>query len=82
MTKVSDGLVSISIGTDAGVVRGTTLDVYRLDPPIYLGSLRIIEAHPDESIGKPTRVTPGKDIKTGGKDIQIGDHVTNSILGK
>ncbi len=74
VTKAADGLVEISIGTDAGVAKGMTLEVYRLDPPLYLGSLRILEVRDKESVGKPVKAPP--------KALQPGDHVTNKIDGK
>jgi hypothetical protein len=47
------GLVLVSIGTDAGIVKGHTLEVFRLGAaPKYLGKIRIIETHPYESVGQ------------------------------
>jgi hypothetical protein len=57
VTKVdaADGLVEISVGTDAGLAAGQTLEVYRTagDPgPRYLGTLRIVQAQSTRSVGK------------------------------
>jgi hypothetical protein len=47
------GLVLVSVGTDAGIVKGHTLEVFRLGAsPKYLGKIRIIETHPYESVGQ------------------------------
>jgi len=49
-------LVQISLGSDAGVQKDHTLEVYRLSPsPQYLGRLRILEAHPNLAIGRVVR---------------------------
>ncbi len=69
-----DGLVVISLGSDAGIAKGATLDVYRLDPATYLGQLQIIEVRDRESVGKPVGKPP--------KPLQAGDHVTSKISGK
>jgi hypothetical protein len=50
----TSGLVTIQLGSDAGLKKGNTLEVYRLKPkPTYRGTLRILEVRPDEAIGKP-----------------------------
>jgi HEAT repeat protein len=47
------GLVTITIGSDAGVQKGHTLEVYRLKPaPKYLGTLRIVDVKPKEAVGR------------------------------
>jgi hypothetical protein len=67
------GLVLVSIGTDAGIQKGHTLDVFRLgDAPKYLGKIRIIETHPYEAVGQII----GKPSGT----IQKDDRVANKIL--
>lgn len=49
----NDGLVSISIGSDAGLLRGHTLEVFRLKPqPMYLGRMTIKEVSPHEAVGQ------------------------------
>jgi DNA-directed RNA polymerase subunit L len=65
--------VTISIGSDAGLAKGQTLDVYRLNPkPTYLGTVTILDAHPTESVGKPQTK----------EKLQAGDKVAGNILGK
>ena len=46
------GFVRISIGSDDGIQRGHTLEVYRLAPPTYLGRLLIVDVTPHNSVGK------------------------------
>src|SRR5262249_10327003 len=43
VTKVDaqTGLVTVSVGSDDGVQKGNTLEVYRLNPAKYLGTVRI-----------------------------------------
>jgi hypothetical protein len=46
--------VTVSVGSDAGVVKGQTLEVYRLQPtPTYLGRIRLTHVRPNEAVGKP-----------------------------
>jgi hypothetical protein len=67
------GLVLVSIGTDAGIQKGHTLEVFRLgDSPKYLGKIRIIETHPYEAVGQII----GKPSGT----IQKDDRVANKLL--
>lgn len=48
-----DGLVQISLGTDHGVNKNHTLDVYRVRPEAkYLGMIRIVEAYHHKSVGR------------------------------
>jgi len=49
----AEGLVAITIGSDQGLLRGHTLEVYRLEPkPQYLGRLRILDVEPQQAVGK------------------------------
>jgi hypothetical protein len=67
------GYVNISIGSDAGLAKGHTLDVYRLNPkPTYLGTVTILDVHPTESVGKPQTK----------EKVQAGDKVAGNILGR
>jgi hypothetical protein len=46
-------LVKVSLGSDAGVNRDNTLEVYRLQPaPEYLGRLLIRKVTPTEAVGR------------------------------
>jgi hypothetical protein len=70
----ADGLVSISIGSDAGLLRGHTLEVFRTEPkPQYLGVVQIIEVSPHEAVGK--LLTPQFR-----KMVQPNDQVASRIL--
>lgn len=51
--KVDSDLVQLSLGTDHGVNKNHTLDVYRLSPePKYLGMVRIVDANIHSSVGR------------------------------
>lgn len=70
----ADGLISISIGSDAGLLKGHTLEVFRTEPkPQYLGVVQIIEVSPHEAIGK--LLTP--QFK---KLVQTNDQVASKLL--
>ena len=51
------GLVTISIGSAAGLTRGHTLEVYRSgsSPPEskYLGAVRVVETTPRQAVAQP-----------------------------
>ena len=66
------GLVTISIGSDAGLQKGQTLEVFRLVPqPVYLGKLEVIELNPTQAVGKPEARSKAT--------IQVGDRVSGSM---
>src|SRR5262249_11624992 len=68
------GLVTISIGSDAGLQKGHTLEVFRLKPaPKYLGTLRIVDVRPKDAVGKPDSRSQGA--------IQTGDKVASKLQG-
>jgi hypothetical protein len=69
----SAGLATVSVGSDAGLARGQTLEVYRLNPPKYVGTLRLIEVRPQEAVGK----MEGKHA-----EVQASDLVTSKIVGQ
>jgi len=65
-------LLSISIGSDAGLAKHHTLDVYRLKPvPLYLGKIRIIEVTPQKAVGRRVGNKAGTPI------LRVGDKVTS-----
>ena len=46
-------LIQVTVGTDQGVAKGNTLDVYRLSPePKYLGMVRIVDAYQRKSVAR------------------------------
>jgi hypothetical protein len=68
------GLVTISIGSDAGLAKGHTLEIYRLNPAKYLGTVRILEVNPSESVGR-------LDSKATLAPVQVGDRAASRIQG-
>jgi hypothetical protein len=71
------GLVKITIGSDAGLTKSHTLEVFRVKkdvPPKYLGVVRIVEVTAKEAVGQPV----GKLTAP----IEVGDSVASRILGK
>jgi hypothetical protein len=70
----SSGLLTLSIGSDDGVLKGHTLEVFRLSPSAkYLGTVRVIQVTPHEAVAQPVNrpLSP----------IQQGDKVASKILG-
>jgi hypothetical protein len=71
----TSGLVVLTIGSDAGLARGHTLDVFRLSPtPQYLGQIRLTDVRPTEAVGRP--------VLRPKLPIQPGDRVASSVSGK
>ncbi|HJT76392.1 MAG TPA: hypothetical protein VJ739_04245 [Gemmataceae bacterium] len=74
VTKLDpSGLMTLSIGSDAGLVKGNTLEVFRLSPARYLGTVRIISLTPHEAVAQPV----GRPLAP----IRVGDRVASRILG-
>ncbi len=72
----SEGLVLIDLGSDAGLLKGQTLHVYRLEPkPEYLGEIRLIEVSPTTAVGKTVKPQAAAGIK-------VGDRVAAKIAGR
>jgi hypothetical protein len=68
-------MVEVSLGTDAGVEKGHTLEVYRLKPrPVYLGRIQILEAGKNRASGRLI-IRPG----AGKTKIQAGDEVAPTL---
>lgn len=76
ITDESSGFVTINLGSDNGVTKGNTLEVYRLKPrPQYVGTLRVYDVRPNEAVGKLMGTGPrGKILKD--------DEVASRILGQ
>jgi hypothetical protein len=69
-------LVQISIGSDAGLQKDNTLEVYRLSPsPQYLGRLRLLEVHQHVALGRVVRPAG----MTGNLAVVEGDQVAASL---
>lgn len=70
------GLVTVNLGSDSGLNKGNTLEVYRLAPkPTYLGTLRITDVRPTEAVGRLINSN-----RRGG--LQVGDEVASEILSR
>src|SRR5207244_8418503 len=64
-------LVEISLGTDQGVNKNNTLEVFRTTPEAkYLGVVRIVEANFNKSVGRLI-VAPGATVRP---QLQVDDH--------
>jgi hypothetical protein len=76
-TDPSSGLVTLTIGSDAGLSKGHTLEVYRLSAipqqSKYLGTIRILEVTATQAVGQPTGRMSAPP--------QAGDRVASHILG-
>jgi hypothetical protein len=68
-----DGLVQLSIGSDAGLIKNHTLEVFRLNPPKYLGTIRVMDVTAHTAVGQPV----SKPLSP----LQQGDRVASKILG-
>jgi hypothetical protein len=67
-------LVQISLGTDHGVNKNHTLDVYRIKPePKYLGMIRILEAYQQKSVAQVIKVGAAAPM------LREGDLVTSKL---
>jgi hypothetical protein len=70
----ADGLMTLTIGSDSGLRKGHTLELFRLNPAKYLGTVRIIHTTPKEAVAQP--------VGRLGGEVQVGDHVASKILGR
>jgi hypothetical protein len=69
------GFVTISIGSDAGLRPGHTLEVFRTSPePKYLGTLQIVSVAQTESFAKHIWQASDK--------LHIGDRVTSNKMSR
>jgi hypothetical protein len=74
-TDAQSGYITITIGSDAGLNKGDTLEVYRLKPDAaYLGTVEIIAVRADQAVAKPMGRLRGA--------IQVGDRVSSNIVTK
>jgi hypothetical protein len=74
----SSGLMTITVGSDSGLSKGQTLELFRrnLTSPSnskYLGTVRILEAYPKEAVVQPVGSLRDRPRK--------GDQVASRILG-
>ena len=71
------GLMTLTIGSDAGLAKGHTLELFRLNPAMptqskYLGTVRILEADAHQAVAQPISRLKGAP--------QAGDRVASQIL--
>jgi hypothetical protein len=72
---VGKDLVRISLGSDAGLEKGHTLDLFRLKPtPQYLGQIRLTDVRAAEAVGVPV-----DKLKY---PVQKGDFVANDVISR
>ncbi len=68
-------LVTISVGSDAGLAEGHTLEVFRLgatpSQSKYLGTVEILSVRPHEAVARP--------VKKGLPPLQVNDRVASKI---
>jgi hypothetical protein len=74
----SSGLMTLTIGSDAGLTKGHTLELFRLNPSSpsqskYLGTVRIVEAESGQSVAQP--------VGRLSSPPQKGDRVASRLLG-
>jgi hypothetical protein len=66
----------ISLGSDAGLKENQTLEVYRLNPPQYVGTMRLVDVKHDSALGqliRPAGMGQGPTLKR-------GDEVASKIM--
>jgi hypothetical protein len=73
----SSGLMTLTIGSDAGLTKGHTLELFRLNPSMpsqsrYLGTVRILEATATQAVAQP--------VGRLAAPPQSGDRVASRIL--
>jgi hypothetical protein len=74
--RVDAELVQLTVGTDHGVQKNQTFDVYRLQPEAkYLGMVRIVDANPHQSVG---RLIPSGNAQFR-TPLRAGDLVTSKL---
>jgi hypothetical protein len=70
------GLVKVSLGSDAGLQKGHTLEVFRLDGESgkgqYVGRVVVVEVRPKEAVCRATGRMTGP--------VKAGDHVASRLI--
>jgi len=73
VTRADGNLVSISVGSDNGLSRNQTMEVFRLGQnPRYLGRIRLVEVTPTKAVGQL--------VGRPSQPIQTGDRVASRIV--
>jgi RNA polymerase sigma factor (sigma-70 family) len=77
-------LLSISIGSDAGLAMNHTLDVYRLKPaPLYLGKIRIVNVTAQKAVSRACWQSPSGRVapeSRGHRDIVAAQVRRNAVV--
>jgi hypothetical protein len=69
------GLVQVSAGSDKGLSKNHTLEVYRTTPePMYLGLVRLLDVQPHTSVGRIERVGAANR-----GPVRVGDTVSSTL---
>jgi hypothetical protein len=63
-------LVEINLGSDHGIKKDHTLEVFRLEPAKYLGQLRVLAVKANNAVGRLVRSK---------SSVQVGDEVASSL---
>jgi hypothetical protein len=71
IAREDPNLVQLSVGSDKGLARNHTLEVYRIDPPGYLGLVRIVDVQPHTAIGRREKASGGP--------LRVGDTVASTL---
>lgn len=73
-TDPKNNLYTLSIGSDAGLAKGMTLEVYTLAPePRYKGKVKVLDVNPHQAVARPVSVSRTS-------TIQKGDTVASNIM--
>lgn len=67
-------LVNLNVGSDKGLSKNHTLEVYRISPPTYLGMIRIVDVTPHTAVGRLERA--GTANRT---PLRVGDTVASTL---
>ncbi|GBD36669.1 Ribonuclease Y [bacterium HR36] len=69
-----NGLIEISIGGDAGLMKNHTLEVFRLEPqPAYIGRVVVLEVEPHRAVAQFIN-------REQAKQARVGDQVASRVI--
>ncbi|MCI0680917.1 MAG: hypothetical protein L0Y71_02335 [Gemmataceae bacterium] len=67
-------LVQINVGSDKGLSKNQTLEVFRVDAKLYLGLLRIVDVQPHYAVGRLERINAANRAQ-----LRVGDTVASTL---
>lgn len=67
-------LVQINVGSDKGLSKDQTLEVFRLESKTYLGLIRIVSVQPHNAVGRLERINSANRAP-----LRVGDTVASSL---